>query len=329
MNELQIKQEYTQDQINLIKREIAKGATNDELALFLHQCRRTGLDPFARQIYFIKRGNKATIQVSIDGLRLIADRTERYSPGDAIEYVIENGLPVSATATVKKLVAGTWHIVKATAFLKEYKPQYDSSMWNKMPCLMIGKCAEALALRKAFPAELSGIYTDDEMAQAGDKEESPVKPYTAPANAVTIPTDKTYPRDKLRQMLINVGVPSNKVFDKIQDIIISQDGLDSATAHVADLIKRGYVWDVATDNWMLSRPQKQPNDITLKKEIGKHFEAMGMTGEEIKELAPGMIPLLGGDLNEIEETIAGWCAEGRRWDAINQTFVLQTKTEGV
>ena len=53
-----------------------------DLAVFLHQCQRTGLDPFSRQIYLIERrqkqGNeyvsKQTIQVGIDGFRLIARR---------------------------------------------------------------------------------------------------------------------------------------------------------------------------------------------------------------------------------------------------------------
>lgn len=168
---------YSEAQLEIIRQTAAVGCSDFEIAQFLIVARRTGLDPMVRQIYMVKRWNKAagrdiaTAQTGIDGYRLVADRTERYAPGrePTFQYDTEGNL-YSATAYIKKLVGGAWHEIAATAIWEEYK-QTDSKgnltmMWRKMPHLMLGKCAEALALRRAFPAELSGIYTADEMAQA-------------------------------------------------------------------------------------------------------------------------------------------------------------------
>lgn len=171
---------FTPDQVSLIKRTIAVGATNDELALFLHVAQRSGLDPLARQIHFVKRqtkdGPRVAIQTGIDGYRLIADRTGAYAGNDDPVYEGELEIqeddrlvivPEKATVVVWKLVDGQRCPFTASARWTEYYPgARQGFQWRRMPYLMLGKTAEALALRKAFPAELSGVYTDSEIDQA-------------------------------------------------------------------------------------------------------------------------------------------------------------------
>jgi len=179
MGDIVVFKEPTEEQVDLIKRTVAKGATNDELALFLYQAKRTGLDPLLRQIHAVKRWSEGrevmAIQTGIDGYRLIADRTERYTPGRATTFEHDdNGKLVSATAFIKKLVAGEWHEVTATAYYDEYvqkkRDGNPNRFWKGMPHNQLAKCAEALALRRAFPAELSGLYTHEEMQQADNME---------------------------------------------------------------------------------------------------------------------------------------------------------------
>lgn len=169
-----------EEKINLIKRTICKGASDDELQLFIHACQRTGLDPFMRQIFAVKRWDASlgrevmTIQTGIDGYRLIADRSGRYSPGSDAEFGYDNdGNLKWAKSFVKKMTPdGQWHEISAIAFWDEYvqitKTGKPTIFWSKKGHIMLSKCAEALALRKAFPAELSGIYTQEEMGQDMD-----------------------------------------------------------------------------------------------------------------------------------------------------------------
>jgi phage recombination protein Bet len=176
--------EFDNEQMDLIKRTIAQNATNDELSLFMYQCKRTGLDPLARQIHFqkfVSRDGSSNVSfiTTIDGYRLIADRTGKYVGSD--EPVFEgrvaitdgnqydhNHAPAKATVTVKKLVANIVCEFTASAYWTEYYPGGKRGhMWRKMPHVMLAKVAEAAALRKGFPNDLSGVYTDDEMGQAG------------------------------------------------------------------------------------------------------------------------------------------------------------------
>lgn len=163
---------FGREKVDLIKRTVAKGATDDELKLFLYQAQKKGLDPLSKQIYFQKRRNKnggddITIITGIDGYRAIAARTGECAGNDDPVFDDEQS-PGKATVTVYRMVRGVRCAFTATARWDQYYPgDALGFMWRKMPHLMLGKCAEALALRKAFPDELSGVYVKEEMDQAG------------------------------------------------------------------------------------------------------------------------------------------------------------------
>lgn len=167
--EVQAAGHFDSQQIAIIKESICKGASDSELQFFLQVCKRTGLDPFSRQIYSIPRGAQRTIQVGIDGLCLIADRTGRYMPGkESVFGYTSTGAIFACTAYIKKQAKdGSWHEVSAIAFWDEYNA--GQGLWKKMPRRMLEKCALALCLRKAFPSDLSGLYTHEEMEQADVK----------------------------------------------------------------------------------------------------------------------------------------------------------------
>jgi phage recombination protein Bet len=186
MNELEsVKQNsmtnsFDQAQVDILRNVLFKGFSDDEMKFCLAVCSRTKLDPFSRQIYFNKRKNnktgKETITfiTGIDGLRLTAQRTGAYAGSPDITYELDKeALPVKATCTVRKLVQG--HIVDFTASVhwNEFYPGDgpDGFMWRKMPFQLLGKCCEAQSLRKGFPAELSGLYIDEEMHQADSKQQ--------------------------------------------------------------------------------------------------------------------------------------------------------------
>lgn len=184
---------WTPAQVAALRHIGVEKANEGDLTVFHHVCQRTGLDPFARQIYMIGRESselvngqwqkvtKQTIQTGIDGFRLIgrraADRAGHNVSVSAPEWAHEDGSwrpvwikawghPVAARVTIRR----NGEPFEAVALFEEYAQTKRSGdltrMWEQRPAGQIAKCAEALAWRMAFPQDLSGIYTDDEMGQA-------------------------------------------------------------------------------------------------------------------------------------------------------------------
>ncbi|WP_374978137.1 phage recombination protein Bet [Microbacterium trichothecenolyticum] len=152
------------------------------IARFFHTCERTGLDPLARQIYCIGRagrdGIEWSIQTGIDGFRVIAERSKLYAGQDDPEWLTESGEWVQAFVKAKhgahplaarvRVYRHDWDrpmtgIATWDEYVQTKRDGSPTSMWEQRGPGQLAKCAESLAMRKAFPQDLSGLYTDDEM----------------------------------------------------------------------------------------------------------------------------------------------------------------------
>lgn len=166
---------YPRAQLDQIKDVYAKGASDIEFANFILVSVRTGLDIFKKQIYLVKRWDTRlgrdvyTPQCGIDGFRSVAERTKAYAGNDdpIFDGKSKEGYPDKASVTVYKMVEGVRCPFTATARWNEYYPgDKIGFMWKTKPHVMLGKCAEALALRKAFPNVIQGFYESAEMDMA-------------------------------------------------------------------------------------------------------------------------------------------------------------------
>lgn len=173
---------FTSEQQDMIRNSFLNGASEAEARVLLELARVRKLNPITGQIHFVKRWNAArkmetwAAQVGIDGLRAIAARTGKYQGQDEPEFENDKaGRPVVCRVRVyhkdwERPAVGVAHMAEYVQTTKEGKPNH---MWGSKPHTMLAKCAEALALRKAFPDDLGGLYTPDEQPDEIEVNQAP------------------------------------------------------------------------------------------------------------------------------------------------------------
>jgi phage recombination protein Bet len=192
---------FTPAQLDIIKKTCAPDTNHDEFNLFIEAAKGYGLNPMRRQIMAMvfskdkpdKR--RMSLIVEIGGLRAIAGRSGRYRPASeptVFEYGAENtdtnplGLSRALVTVFKQDDRGEWFPVVGEAWWDEHVNTTDewgagadgrrrptgkktlADTWQRMPKLMLAKCAEAQALRKGWPEDLGGLYEQAESGGAFD-----------------------------------------------------------------------------------------------------------------------------------------------------------------
>ena len=160
---------FSEKQLSRLRSEYCQ-LDDNEFETFVEQAERLELDPFCRQIYAVKKdGSKMQVLCTIDGLRIVAERSSKYAGQTPAMWCGNDGVwkdvwlekTPPAACRVGVMRSDFSQPLYAVARFDSYNQ--GTSYWTSMPDIMISKCAEALALRRAFPARLSGCYSDAEI----------------------------------------------------------------------------------------------------------------------------------------------------------------------
>lgn len=190
--------DFTDEQRALIRDRYAPGASDGEFAVLMEVARARRLNPLLGQIHFVERWDSQkgrmvwATQASIDGLRAIAERTGLYAGQDEAEFIEgdDGAIKLCKVRVWRKdwprpaVGVAYWSEYVQTTRDKQTGKTRPTAMWARMPHVMLAKVAESIALRKAFPEDMGGLYSADEMGQADVVDAGPA---TAPSPTATAP----------------------------------------------------------------------------------------------------------------------------------------------
>lgn len=238
-NNLQASSGFTAEQVALVKRTVAKGATDDELSLFLSLARKYGLDPFAKEIWFLKYDGNPTVLTSRDGYLKIAltdpefDGLKSFVVRENDEFSVDaqHDQVIHKFGSKRGEILGAW----AAAYHKSRRPQicfadfreYNTGrgVWKNYPSAMIQKCAEAFVLKRQFG--LSGLVTVEEMGSvvAIDVDPAPHPESPARVAAKVEPETRTPEKAKVFQELIDVVIRLGVAKEDVREVAHSKFGV--------------------------------------------------------------------------------------------------------
>lgn len=277
--------EFSEEQRRMIRETFANGASDSEFAVLMEVARARRLSPLLRQIHFVKRWDSLnrrevwSVQASIDGLRAIAERTGLYDGQDEPEFIEADGRLVACKVRVHRkdwtrpaVGVAYWDEYVQVARDKTTGKERPAAMWARMPHVMLAKCAESIALRKAFPEDIGGIYSAEEMAQSqgdGGRLEVVDEPANDAAEAPASKPAELFP-------------PAQKASDALAKAILAAKGWDAAVALLPAQPDR------AAGLALLERWQKRAAKATDAASAAKARAVLGTLPAWVRELAPAI-----------------------------------------
>ncbi len=281
---------FDDEQLALLKLTIAKGTTDEQFALFVEVAQRTGLNPFAKQIYAVVRktrdGPQMTIQTGIDGFRLIAQRTGEYAGQRGPEWCgpdmqwrevwLDKTPPAAARVGVLRsgFMEPVWGVATYQSYVQKNSEGRPSNLWATMPDVMLAKCAEGLALRKGFPQELSGLYVAEEMGQADDGPHEPrYAPVTMPQRRSELPAATAGLDPDTGELPMESAAMPGWTNEELQGLCKELGIVVGDFSAVLGQPVTKPTYRTLIDGWLAANPTQSLSDLAEAVELHKHIPA--------------------------------------------------------